>query len=83
MSAISEGVPPTKQSRKGNMAAKGKGKGKEAAEAAQEPEAPLDIWQDCLRKFDEDSAAAGEAAEGEGQGSAGANEPYTLFVLGA
>lgn len=72
MSGIAEGVPPSKQSRVTKMA---------AAKQEEQPQAPLDIWQDCLRKFDEDSAAPAGGDTGT-QGASNANEPYTLLVLG-
>jgi hypothetical protein len=77
MSAISEGVPPSKR----QMAAAAKTKAKDA-KGAPEEEPPIDIWQDCLRKFDEDSVVAQPGDEEEGVSAVGSNEPYTLLVLG-
>lgn len=53
-----------------------------AVEPTKEAEKPLDIWQACLKNFDEASAAA-EANEEQRQALKDASEPYTLFVLGA
>ncbi len=77
MSAISEGVPPSKRKMAASKAKEPKGG---SAKEGEEP--PIDIWQDCLRKFDEDSAPQAEEAGEDGVSTAGSNEPYTLLVLG-